>query len=354
MTIGWGYCFLNLTYNRNNHFSSVLNHVYNTFNQVNCSGASVFIIHNDSIVLEEYIGEQSNKNDARMVSADTQFHVASVRKSYIGFAIAYALYYGFIEDIDDLVLKYLPELDEAIWRETTIRHLLTHTHGLHQKEEFVFREYPAGQNWTYRQVGIDVLTQIVKKTTKKTVSEIIHEQVFRPLDFFESNWYAHKHDKLAEVILRDGGDVNWKTSVSTDGDKANMYVSARELAFWGYFHLKQGKIDGKQIVPKEIIQLATSVQSPTEIDQDLPQNGFLWFVKDLPAKKSEIGAEVPRGSYQILGYTGVTLLVIPQENLVAVRLFNSFGSPEGYNYLSDVRTFGDTLMNCLQSISIDV
>ncbi|MBM7583921.1 CubicO group peptidase (beta-lactamase class C family) [Bacillus pakistanensis] len=343
-----------LTNKPNHNFSSVLNHVNNTYNQVICSGASVIVIHNDSIVLEEYIGKQSNKNDARIVKADTQFHVASVRKSYIGFAVAYAVYYGYIENIDDPVLKYLPEFDQTSWKDTTIRHLLTHTHGLHQKEKTVFREYPAGQNWTYRQVGIDALTQIVKKTTSKTVSDIIHELVFNPLCFYESNWYAHKHEKLVDVILRYNGDGDWKTSDSTEGDKMNMYVSTRELAYWGYLHLKQGKIDGKQIVPKEIIQLATSVQSPTAIDQDLPQNGFLWFVKDLPAKKSEIGAGVPKGSYQILGYTGVTLLVIPQENLVAVRMFNSFGSPEGYDYLSDVRSFGDTVMNCVQNISIEV
>ncbi|WHX38466.1 serine hydrolase domain-containing protein [Mesobacillus sp. AQ2] len=264
------------------------------------------------------------------------------------------MYYGYKESIDDSVMKYLPELKETIWEATTIRHLLTHTHGLNQKEEVVFREYPPGQNWTYRQVGIDALTQIVKKTTSRTVSDIIQEQVFRPLGFSESNWYAHKHEKHADVILRHEEDGNWKTSESTEGDKMNMYVSARELAYWGYLHLKQGKVDGKQVVSKEIIKLATSLQSPLTLHEDLPQNGFLWFVKDLPAKQSEIGAEVPKGSYQILGYTGVTLLVIPQENLVAVRMFNSFGSPEGYDYLSDVRSFGDTVMNCLQRISIDV
>lgn len=349
-----GQSSLFLTYKQNHNFSSILGHVNNTFNQVICSGASVFVIHNDSIVLEEYIGKQSNKNDARIVQQDTQFHVASVRKSFIGFAVAYAVYYGYIESIDDPVLKYLPELNETIWKATTIRHLLTHTHGLHQKEEIVFREYPAGQNWTYRQIGIDALTQIVKETTSKTVSDIIHELVFRPLGFSESNWYAQKYEKLADVILRNEEDVDWKTSESTEGDKMNMYVSARELAYWGYLHLKQGKVDGKQVVPKEIIKLATSVHSPPTLHQDLPQNGFLWFVKDLPAKKSEIGAVVPKGSYQILGYTGVTLLVIPQENLVAVRMFNSFGSPEGYDYLSDVRSFGDTVMNCIQRVSIDV
>ncbi|MBT2636579.1 serine hydrolase domain-containing protein [Bacillus sp. ISL-39] len=343
-----------LTHKGNHNFSSILDHVNNTFNQVICSGASVFVIHNDTIVLEKYIGKQSNKNDARIVQQDTQFHVASVRKSYIGFAVAYAVYYGYIESIDDPVLKYLPELNETIWKATTIRHLLTHTHGLHQKEEIVIREFPAGQNWTYRQIGINVLTQIVKKTTSKTVSDIIHELVFRPLGFSESKWYAQKNEKLADVILRYKEDGDWKTSESTEGDKMNMYVSARELAYWGYLHLKQGKVDGKQVVPKEIIKLTTSVHSPPTLHQDLPQNGFLWFVKDLLAKKSEIGAEVPKGSYQILGYTGVTLLVIPQENLVAVRMFNSFGSPEGYDYLSDVRSFGDTVMNCIQRVSIDV
>ncbi|TKC13864.1 serine hydrolase domain-containing protein [Robertmurraya kyonggiensis] len=334
----------------NHHYSSVLEHVHNTFNQVICSGSSVIVIHKDSVVLEEYIGKQSNKSDARIVSSDTQFHVASVRKSYIGFAVAYAVYYGHIENIDDLVLKYLPELDETIWRATTIRHLLTHTHGLHQKDGTVIREYPVGENWTYRQIGIDTLTQIVKKTTTKTVSDIIHELVFEPLGLMESNWYAQKHEKLVDVILSDEQDKNWRSSDSTEGDKMNMYVSARDLAYWGYLHLNHGQIGGKQIVPKEIIQLATSVHSPALIDQDLPQNGFLWFVKDLNARKSEIGAEVPEGSYQILGYTGVTLLVIPQEELVAVRMFNSFGSPDGYDYLSDVRSFGDTIMKCIQEI----
>ncbi|KAB8126112.1 beta-lactamase family protein [Gracilibacillus oryzae] len=332
----------------NSNFSPVLDHVKETFNKVVGSGASTLVIHHDAIVLEEYIGEQSNEPDARLVQADTQFHVASVRKSYIGFAVAYAVFYGYIKSIDDLVLDYLPELDDNVWRDTTIRHLLTHTHGLHQTDGTIDREHPAGENWTYNQVGIEALTSIVKRTTNKTISDILHEQVFSPLDFSETDWYAEKHEKLVDVILRNKEDENWKISNSTEGDKPNMYVSTRELAMWGYFHLKEGNMNGEQIVPKEIIHMATTIQSPATIDKDLPQNGFLWFVKGLPAKETEIGEEVPEGSYQILGYTGVTLLVIPKENLVAVRMFNSFGSPEGYDYLSDVRSFGDVVVSCLE------
>ncbi|CAN7281539.1 serine hydrolase domain-containing protein [Rossellomorea sp. LjRoot5] len=331
-------------------FTPVVDHVKSTFNNVICSGASTLIIHQDSIVLERYIGKQSGKGDARTVQADTQFHVASVRKSYIGFAVSYALYYGCINSIDDPVLSYLPELAENVWKGTTIRHLLTHTHGLtHESNEDV-REFTPGSSWSYKQIGIESLTQIVKRTTGKSVAAIIHESVFTPLGFTESGWYSQKHERLVDVLLRYEEDKDWKTSESTEGDKMNMYVSTRELAYWGYLHLKKGKVNGKQMVPREIIEVATSLQSPSTLHKDLPQNGFLWFVKDLPAKKTEIGDQVPKGSYQILGFTNVTLLVIPEEDIVAVRMFNSFGSPEGYDYLSDVRSFGDTVMSCVKNV----
>jgi CubicO group peptidase (beta-lactamase class C family) len=331
----------------NPSFMPVLDHVNDTFNKVICSGASVFIIHKDTVVLEQYLGKQSDAHDARRVQADTQFHAASVRKSYIGFAVSYALFHGCINSIDDLVLSYLPELEESVWKGTTIRHLLTHTHGLKQEGNRTVREFAPGSNWSYKQIGIEALTRIVKRTTNKSVADIIHESVFIPLGFNESDWYSKKHNQLVDVMLRYEGDEDWSTSESTEGDKMNMYVSARELAYWGYLHLKKGNINGEQVVPSEIIEMAASLQSPPNLHKDLPQNGFLWFVKDLPAKKSEIGHDVPKGSYQILGFTNVTLLVIPEEEVVAVRMFNSFGSPDGYDYLSDVRSFGDTVMKCV-------
>ena len=42
----------------------------------------------------------------------------------------------------------------------------------------------------------------------------------------------------------------------------------------------------------------------------------------------------------------VALLVIPEENVVAVRMFNRYGSSDGYDYLNDIRSFGDTVYKC--------
>lgn len=329
-----------------NQFSSVVSHVKDTSEVVDCSGASVMVIHHDKIVSEEYWGKHSKEPDARPIQEDSQFHVASVRKSYLGFAVAYAVHNGYIDSIDDPFTKYLPIENKGSFKNITIRHLLTHTHGLNTIEGHIVKEFPPGQGWAYRDVNIELLTQIVKSTTGKTVSQILNEEVFKPLEFKETGWHDEPNEKLVQVI-KEENDKFWSTSTGIDGEKKNMYVSTRELAYWGYIHLKQGFIDGKQIVSKEILNLATTLQSPALMNKDLPQNGFLWFVKDLPAKRTEIGDLVPKGSYQILGYTNVALLVIPKHDLVAVRMFNSFGSTPGYDYLSDIRSFGNTVVSCI-------
>lgn len=337
----------------NTQFNAVVENVKKTSELVDCSGAAVFIIHNDHIVTEEYWGTQSKLPNSRYIQEDTQFHVASVRKSYIGFAVAYAVHKGYISSIDDPITRYLHSKNIPILFGITIRHLLTHTHGLKSVNGEIYREFLPGENWAYRGVGIDLLTQIVKYTTGQSVAEIVTHTIFKPLNFLESGWYGDISDKLVDVI-RKSNDPNWTTSKSIDGDKMNMYVSSRDLAKWGYLHLKEGYVNGEQIVPREIIEMATAVQSPNKLNKDLPQNGYLWFVQDVPSRNTEIGQLVPKGSFQILGYTGVTLLVIPQHNLVAVRAFNSFGSPNGFDYLSDVQGFGDAIMSCLLNESVNL
>ncbi|NME06020.1 serine hydrolase domain-containing protein [Psychrobacillus sp. BL-248-WT-3] len=328
-------------------FNPVIDHVKNTYNSVYATGAAVIVIHKDEIVAERYWGTQSSRPEAREVQEDTQFHVASVRKSYIGFAVAYAVHHGYIDSIDGEVTKYIADLEEEVFRGTTIRHLLTHTHGLTELEGKVIREFLPGESWAYRQVNINLLTQIVKVTTGQTVAELLKEKVFRPLSLNESDWYTEIQPKLAEVIDPSGQPKQIPTN-STKGDQINMFTSARDLAYWGYLHLKRGYIDNKQVIPKEVIQLSTSLISPSTIDKDLPQHGFLWFVKDLPASKTELGVLVPRGSYQILGFTGVAVLVIPEHEIVAVRMVNSYGSPENHDFLADIRSFGDSVMKSLQ------
>ncbi len=329
-------------------FRSTVEAVKNTYDTLICSGGAAIIYHNNELQVEQYWGMQSDKPDAHHVQGDTKFHIASCRKSYIGFAVAYAVKNGYIDSIDDEVNNYLPvDKRHPLFEGMTIRHLITHSHGLSQVNGEIVREFAPGTSWAYRGVNIDVLSDILKHTTNRSIAEILHEQVFTPLGFTETGWYNTFDETFVEVIRGDR-DKHWYTSSNTDGSVMNMYVSVRELAKWGLLHLNKGIVNSKQVIDSEVLELATTFQSPAFTDPNLPENGFLWFVKNSDATRSEIGELVPKGSYQILGYTTVTLLVIPSKNIVAVRAFNSFGNPPGYDYLRDVKDFGNRIMQDLQ------
>ncbi len=196
-----------------------------------------------------------------------------------------------------------------------------------------------------------MLTSIILKTTGKSVADIVNEQVIEQMGLQSTEWIkmSQPHLKIADT-LRDSDSIFWTETDVVDGSGMNMYASAQELTLWGYIHLTGGKWGGKQIIPREIIQMATSIQTPNH-KHLIQKNGFLWFEKDKNDSFNQIGDAVPSRSYQLLGYTNVALLVIPEEKVVAVRMFNRYGSPEGYDYLKDIRSFGDTVYKCSKKIT---
>jgi CubicO group peptidase (beta-lactamase class C family) len=340
---------MNLAIDLSDRFDHVVHHVEKMRSILSSSAAAVMVIHQDRIVTEYYSGCHAPSPESRPIQPDSRFHVASVYKSFLGFAVAHAVHAGMIASIDDPISEYLPELDPEVTAGTTIRHLLTHTHGLGSDQRGnLCRRFPAGTAWEYRNENIMLLAEIVKRSTGMTVAAILQEHVFGPLAFRESGWHTEVRPELVQIVMQPDEPTSYRLDPSPDGDRMNMFVSTRELAYWGYLHLKKGKMGGKQIVPKAIIRMATTLQSPELPDKDAPQNGFLWFVKDLPAERTELGESLPRGSYQILGVTGTALLVIPDFDLVAVRMYNRFGSSPGYDYLRDIKDFGNLVMKGAQ------
>lgn len=123
------------------------------------SASSLYILKDNEVILEHYNGKHSNSDDAAPITSSSQFNVASARKSYLGLVIAYALYEGKIKSLDDFAVDYFDEIDKKILGKTTIRHLVTHSHGLHQKEDgTIYREFEPGRSWAYRGINILMMT----------------------------------------------------------------------------------------------------------------------------------------------------------------------------------------------------
>lgn len=238
-------------------FDEVNQYVFDIQNLVSASAASVLIVHNGVIVNEWYSGTHEHTVHSRKVDAQSQFNIGSIRKTYLGFAISLALYEG-----NDFVSDYLDDLDEDVMAGTTIRHLLTHTHGLNGPFK---RMFPAGTDWKYNNAGVNLLIRIVQRVFGRPLAKVIEDEVLRPYGFSQTGWRKENNENLVWVN---------ETYAGEQGGEANLFVSTRELAFWGYLHLTKGLWEGKQIVPKPVFEQAVRITTPSALDDSLPRNGF--------------------------------------------------------------------------------
>jgi CubicO group peptidase (beta-lactamase class C family) len=318
-------------------FQSLISYVEDIKERNHSSGAALVIIKDNKVVLEHYSGYHSNAPNSRPIHESSQFNIASARKSYLGLCVAYALYEGKIKSLDDLAVEYFDAYDTNLLGKTTIRDLVTHSHGLHEIDGVMFREFPPGENWAYRGINIVMMTELINKLYGKSFPELLKERVFDPIGMKETFWHTEPNEKLVQVVDDPNAPATYKLGLTSDGMDSNLHTSPREFAQWGNLHLNKGM----QIVPEEVIRLATQAQNPFYQNKDLPQNGFFWYVQDTPALRSEIGERVPKGSYQILGITGPTLLVVPEYNLVVAKMYNKRYNYGGGNYLHYLREFSN-------------
>ncbi|PFA67167.1 penicillin-binding protein [Bacillus sp. AFS015802] len=306
------------------------------------SAAALYILKDGEVVVDHYSGRHSHEINARQVQADSQFNVASARKSYLGLAVSYALYDKHIESLDDPITAYMSEWDSPLGKEMTIRHLVTHSHGLDvDTEGNCFREFKAGTNWVYRNIGVEIMTELIHKLYGKGFPQLLEERVFSPAGLKETGWRTEEDQNLVHIIEARTTPALTGLGTNNDGKEKNLFVSPREFALWGQLHLQMGRMNGEQVVPREVIEISTSIQNGAYADPSLPDNGLFWYVQGAPRSKSEIGERVPRAAYQIIGVTGPTLLVIPSLNVVVAKMYNKRYNYGGKNYLHYLREFSN-------------
>ncbi|MCU6793873.1 beta-lactamase family protein [Paenibacillus sp. WQ 127069] len=297
---------------------------------ISATAASMVVIHHGQIVNEWYSGSHGSSSESRTVDARSRFNVASVRKTYLGAAISLAIYEGKIKSIDDPVTEYIADYAPELLSHTTLRHLLTHTHGLRGHNQ---RLFPPGTEWKYNNAGVNLLIQMVRNVFDQPLAQVMQERFFVPYGFTETGWVQEEQDHL--VWLHEAYS-------SDQGSEANLFASTRELAYWGYLHLTKGMYKGKQIIPSAVFNTCSSIATPAALNQTITRNGFFWWVQDIPRPTSELGDQLPVGSYQSLGLYGNAVLVIPAYHLVAVRMLNQTEpNPPTYDYIHDIQTFGN-------------
>lgn len=178
----------------------------------------------------------------------------SVSKSFTSIAVGLAVHEGRLgidDRVIDLIPALAPERPSAHFANLRVRHLLTMTTGHEAEPSFDDRDwarsalsaelrYEPGTHWMYNTPATHLLSQILQTVTGERLLDYLKPRLFDPLGFRAPVWQ--------------------QSPTGVDAGGFGLSIRPEELAVFGQLLLQRGLWEGRQLVPAEWIDAATSRQ----------------------------------------------------------------------------------------------
>ena len=247
---------------------------------------------------------------------DTLSYLASVRKSVL------SMLYGIYEDrgaidlddtLEELGIDDVGGLTPQE-KQATVRHLLMARSGVYHEAsnsgDDLARAPPRGSQrpgayYLYSNWDFNALGTIFEQETGRSIYDALGEELAVPLGFQDWNREMHRRTGNAERSVHLA---------------YHMHLSTRDMARIGYLMLREGRWQGRQIVPEDWVEESTSpLTRRTEMNPEQRRTGafgygYLWWVFDNPELP-----DVYDGAYTGLGAVGQHILVMPALDLVVAH-----------------------------------
>ena len=281
------------------------------------------VIQNDSIVSELYY-DNYNK--------DSKSNSFSMAKSVVSAALGKAIMDGKINSLDQPVSDFFSEFKTGKAATVTVGDLSSMSSGSNWDESYYspfsvttrayFDENLArvalnqkiietpGESFKYLSGNTQLLAQVVEKATGVRLATYIANNFWKPMG--------------AE------NDALWQTDSPNGIVKAYCCIAsnARDFARFGKLYKQNGKWNNKQLLDSAFV--ATSVKPRFESS---PEYGYGWWLSNFRGKTI----------YYMRGHLGQYVIVIPEDDLIIVRLGhrtlkrkgNDPHSPDFYKFIDE-------------------
>lgn len=285
---------------------------------------SIMVLQHGEVVAETWLGEHT---------PDQPHILNSVSKSFTATAIGLAVAEGRL-NVTDKVMSFFPDKLPAEVNDNLaameIKDLLTMSTG-HATEprpgnevnswvEYFLScpvEYTPGTHFLYNSQATYMLSAILQQVTGERLIDYLYLRLFRPLGIVGADW-----QQSPEGIDLGG----W-----------GLYVKTEDMAKLGQLFLQKGEWKGKQIIPREWIEAASSYQVaslPAGVKkEELAEKG-------LNNKNSDwlqgYGYQLWRcrhNAYRADGAAGQYIIVIPEKDAVIVTTANINDMQAGINLI---------------------
>lgn len=266
--------------------------------------------------------------------------------------------------IDDPVGRYINSFDTLPKKAITIRNLLTHTAGLIEwyplfyfssDKQTTYKvigalplKYPVGMQRRYSDLGFILLGEIIEKVSGMPLEQFEKQNIFVPLGMTHTTYNPLQHGRTSNIAATSLGNPyetrmvydsslgytvkgldpaswnGWRKYVVkgevNDGNawyanggiagSAGLFSTVDDMQKLVDMLLHKGKVNNKQFISSQVID--------SFFVKDHFNNGLGWmmdttdsFIKDGPV-----------GTFGHTGFTGTSIMVIPQYNLSIILLIN--------------------------------
>jgi len=261
---------------------------------------SIVLIHNGTLVFEQYFGFFNENQTA---------NIFSCTKSFTSTVMGLAIDKGYIANTSLKVLDFFPDRTianlDSRKENITIQDLLTMRVGMDWNDNSAagMSEYNnmlrsddwvqyvldrpmianPGSRWNYNSGASLLLSAIVQNATGMTADEFASEHLFGPLGISDYTWREN-----AQGISIGGNTIT---------------LRARDMARFGYLFLRNGTWAGVQIISSDWVQAASTSYSVLGAQGGY---GYQWWIRhDI-------------NSFYAAGYAGQFIYVLPDYDAVVV------------------------------------
>lgn len=283
------------------------------------------VIHRDSILHEQYWDEYG---------PDSHSNSFSMAKSIVSSLIGVAITEGKISSVQDPVCNYLPNYCDGLGAELTIEDLLTMSASINFDEHYMNPfAFPAKANY-----GRDLRELISEYEVVDTPGKVYSYQsgVTQILGFVVEAATGQKLAQYAqEKLWKPMGARNYALwSLDHENGEAKAFCcfnsNARDFARFGKLYHQNGKWNGKQLI--DSIYVANSIvpaQHLVETNGKVNERyGYQWWTAPNYNNKYNV--------FYMRGILGQYVFVVPEEDLIVVRLGHKRDKPEKYELPKDV------------------
>jgi CubicO group peptidase (beta-lactamase class C family) len=275
------------------------------------------VIKNDSIRYESYYDGYDHNSKSNSFS---------MAKSVVSASLGKAILEGKIRSLDEPVSDFFPQFAKGKSATMTVGDLSSMASGLNWDENYyspfsiTTRAYfdtdlkkvilglrgteDPGKSYKYLSGNTQLLAMVIEKATGESLADYVSEKFWKPLG--------------AE------NDALWQTDHKEGIVKAYCCIAsnARDFARFGKLYKQYGKWNGQQILDSSFVAKSINPRFP-----DSPHYGYGWWLSDYKGKHI----------FYMRGHLGQYVIVIPEDDIIIVRLGKSYihstvGSPHSDDF----------------------